>query len=160
MKLYIIIAGLFSATLVKAATYTIDFNSNEAALNCQDNDIKYITKVSDENKVTGTQLILTNSKDCNPVIITQFVEAFLFFTTIEMRNQEEQQQAGETTTLLPATTHDSTHEDGEKKDYKYYCIWLWRFCIFAVTGSLSVHITKFVLDLLGCPMEVLLFGGL
>ncbi|KAI8644533.1 hypothetical protein BD408DRAFT_413234 [Parasitella parasitica] len=74
MKLSIIITGLFSATLAKAAVYTINFNSNQDALACQTDDIKYITKVSDDNKVTGTQLVLTNSKDCNPVVITQFVD--------------------------------------------------------------------------------------
>ncbi|KAI8644534.1 hypothetical protein BD408DRAFT_413235 [Parasitella parasitica] len=68
-----------------------------------------------------------------------------------MHSQEEHHQVGETTALLPTTAHDSTHQGSERKDYKYYCIWLWRFCIFAITGSLSVHVTKFVLALFDCP---------
>lgn len=32
-----------------------------------------------------------------------------------------------------------------KKDWKYWLIWFWRFCIFAMTGSCSIKVTKLVL---------------
>ncbi|KAG2202687.1 hypothetical protein INT46_011958 [Mucor plumbeus] len=69
-----------------------------------------------------------------------------------MSDQEEHQQvAAETTSLLPTTTHDSTHQGSQRKDWKYYLVWFWRFCIFAVTGSSSVHVTRLVLKMFGCP---------
>ncbi|EPB86076.1 hypothetical protein HMPREF1544_07152 [Mucor circinelloides 1006PhL] len=72
MKFSVIIAGLFSAMVVKAAVYEINFATNADALDCQTRDIKYINKVSDSHEVNGTQLTLTNAKDCNPVILEQF----------------------------------------------------------------------------------------
>lgn len=72
MKFSIIIAGLFSAMVVKAAVYEINFSSNKDALACQTKDIQYITKVSDGNCLTGSQLVLTNTKACSPSIIEQF----------------------------------------------------------------------------------------
>ncbi|KAK4516995.1 uncharacterized protein ATC70_000323 [Mucor velutinosus] len=67
------------------------------------------------------------------------------------REEEQHQCLEETTTLLPTTTHDSTYQGSHRKDWKYYCVWFWRFCIFGVTGSSSVHVTSSVLKLLGCP---------
>ncbi|KAG2202688.1 hypothetical protein INT46_011959 [Mucor plumbeus] len=72
MKFSVIIAGLFSAMVVKAAVYEINFDSNEDALACQTKDIKYITKVSDSNEVIGSQLVLVNAKACSPAILDQF----------------------------------------------------------------------------------------
>lgn len=77
-----------------------------------------------------------------------------FFFAIDMSDQEEHQQvAAETTSLLPTTTHDSTHQGSQRKDWKYYLVWFWRFCIFAVTGSSSVHVTRLVLKMFGCPSK-------
>lgn len=73
-----------------------------------------------------------------------------------MSDREEQQQyIEETTTLLPTTTHDSTYQGSQRKDWKYYLVWFWRFCIFGVTGSSSVHVTSSILKLLNCPSEYL-----
>ncbi|KAI7898014.1 uncharacterized protein BX663DRAFT_526325 [Cokeromyces recurvatus] len=56
----------------------------------------------------------------------------------------------ERTTLLPTTTatNDSINQISQRKGLKYYLIWLWRFCIFTVTGSSSVHVTSMLLRLL------------
>lgn len=35
--------------------------------------------------------------------------------------------------------------DSEQKDYKYYLIWFWRLCIFAVVGSSSMKVTRLLL---------------
>ncbi|CAO3635742.1 unnamed protein product [Mucor fragilis] len=68
------------------------------------------------------------------------------------REEEQHQHLGETTTLLPTTTHDSSsHQGSQRKDWKYYFVWFWRFCIFGVTGSSSVRVTSSILKLLGCP---------
>lgn len=32
-----------------------------------------------------------------------------------------------------------------RKGYKYYLIWFWRFCIFALVGSSSVKVTRLLL---------------
>ncbi|GAN01332.1 hypothetical protein MAM1_0006d00765 [Mucor ambiguus] len=72
MKFSVIIAGLFSAMVVKAAVYEINFATNADALDCQTRDIKYINKVSDSHVVNDAQLTLTNAKECNPVILEQF----------------------------------------------------------------------------------------
>lgn len=69
------------------------------------------------------------------------------------REEQQQQVAVETTSLLPTTTHESTHQGSQRKDWKYYLVWFWRFCIFAVTGSSSVHVTRLVLKLFGCPSK-------
>ncbi|KAL9557018.1 hypothetical protein PS6_002028 [Mucor atramentarius] len=60
MKFSVIIAGLFSAMVVKAAVYEINFATNADALDCQARDIKYINKVSDSH-VTVTLLSSSNS---------------------------------------------------------------------------------------------------
>ncbi|CAO0790440.1 unnamed protein product [Mucor circinelloides] len=67
------------------------------------------------------------------------------------REEQQQQYIEETTTLLPTTTHDSTYQGSQRKDWKYYLVWFWRFCIFGVTGSSSVHVTSSILKLLNCP---------
>lgn len=37
-----------------------------------------------------------------------------------------------------------------KNKVKLTFVWLWRFCIFAVTGSSSVHVTRMLLHWLHC----------
>lgn len=39
----------------------------------------------------------------------------------------------------------SVRFDSEVKDYKYYLIWFWRFCIFGLVGSTSVKVTRVLL---------------
>jgi hypothetical protein len=67
---------------------------------------------------------------------------------------EQQQYPEETTTLLPTHTNDN---EPKRKDWKYYLIWFWRFCIFGITGSSSVHVTRMVLRSLACPCNVYAF---
>ncbi|KAI9279827.1 hypothetical protein BY458DRAFT_501785 [Sporodiniella umbellata] len=38
-----------------------------------------------------------------------------------------------------------------KNNWKTFFIWFWRFCIFGITGSSSVHVTRSLIRLTGCP---------
>lgn len=39
----------------------------------------------------------------------------------------------------------SVQFDSEQKDYKYYLVWFWRLCIFALVGSSSMKVTRLLL---------------
>ncbi|KAI8094116.1 hypothetical protein BDF21DRAFT_458552 [Thamnidium elegans] len=47
-------------------------------------------------------------------------------TNLLSQDVEQQQQAR------------SVRFDSEQKDYKYYLVWFWRFCIFGLVGSSSM----------------------
>lgn len=68
-----------------------------------------------------------------------------------MSEQQQQQHQEETATLLPIYGHNN---EQKRKDWRYYLIWLWRFVIFGLTGSSSVHVTRMLLALVKCPSNV------
>ncbi|KAG2235331.1 hypothetical protein INT48_004950 [Thamnidium elegans] len=54
-------------------------------------------------------------------------------TNLLSQDVEQQQQAR------------SVRFDSEQKDYKYYLVWFWRFCIFGLVGSSSMKVTRLLL---------------
>ncbi|KAI9481406.1 MAG: hypothetical protein EXX96DRAFT_566591 [Benjaminiella poitrasii] len=62
----------------------------------------------------------------------------------------ERSHSNERTTLLPTTTADAPYHRSQNNGWKRSLIWLWRFLIFGVTGSSSVHATSILLRSLHC----------
>lgn len=54
--------------------------------------------------------------------------------------------------LLPTTNQVSSN--AQKRDWKYFAIWLWRFIIFAITGSSSIKVTRYLLNLIHYTSKV------
>lgn len=53
----------------------------------------------------------------------------------------------ETSRLLPSSQQDVEPRYVERRNYKYYLIWIWRFFIFALVGSSSVKVTRQLLSI-------------
>lgn len=58
-----------------------------------------------------------------------------------MDSSRDEERAG----LLPSSQHDIEPRYVERRSYKYYLIWIWRFFIFALVGSSSVKVTRYLL---------------
>lgn len=74
MKLSLIIAGLFSAMVVKAGYYEVTFEDSSIANNCLQIDAAYIKKVSTDHYVEENRLYLVNQRACSPAIETNIKE--------------------------------------------------------------------------------------
>lgn len=63
----------------------------------------------------------------------------------------------ESSNLLPTSQQDvqQTNEQRVRKDWKYYLVWFWRFCIFALVGSSSVKVTRKLLSLVHLTSNVI-----
>lgn len=59
---------------------------------------------------------------------------------------------GERQNLLPTSNEEVVNQ---KKDWKYYLIWIWRFIIFAITGSSSIKVTRYLLNAMNCTRKVI-----